>query len=79
MKRIRKDKARKLYNDGIAITIVPCKVSPYSMWYSGVRMVNHPDAPREFDSYINEFEYYNCNNETGRYTAFYISEEVNAC
>ena len=32
------------------------------------------DDGRDFDALINEFEYYNCTSETGRYTAFYLME-----
>lgn len=78
MKRIRKDQARKRYNAGEKIFIVPCKIRPDNLWgFRGCMVNNHG---RDFDSYVNEFEYYNCGYaETGRYAAFYIPEtEMNA-
>ena len=77
MKRIRKNEARKRYNSNEAVIIIPCKASPYSAWNLGARMVNDPtdtEPARDFDSYVNEFEYYNCCNELGYYAAFYIPE-----
>ena len=29
---------------------------------------------KDFDSVVNEFEFYNCNYETGYYSAFYIEK-----
>ena len=76
MKKIRKNTARKLYNMGKSIIILPCKCRPGSMWLHGFEIKK--TAPQnDFDRLINEFEYYNCNAETGRYTAYY-AEEVNA-
>lgn len=77
MRRIRKDQARKRYNAGEVTIIVPCKIRPDNPWGFRGYLVNDP--ARDFDSYVNEFEYYSCTAETGRYAAFYIPEtEANA-
>ena len=78
MKRIRKNEARKRYNEGKEIIILPCKANPKSAWFTGFTMVNDPaekEPVRDFDSYVNEFEYFNCCNELGYYAAYYIGEE----
>lgn len=75
MKRIRKDQARKRYNNNEVVFVVPCRIDPYNVWGIGGIIKNDPEDPyTTFDTTVNAFEYYNCRNETGRYTAFYIPE-----
>ncbi len=45
---------------------------PGGMWGNGCIITK--EEGRTFDQVLNAFEYYNCNNETGNYTAFYIEE-----
>ena len=72
MVKIRKDTARKLFNDGKELIIIPCKCAPGGMWLTGFRICKNNLENADFDRLINEFEYYNCNAELGRYTSFYI-------
>ncbi len=88
--RVSKSMARRLYNAGKAIYLLPCKVRFENMWIKPVRAV--PDElttigtstgfdtvvarNKEFETVVNCFEYYNCNNELGRYTAFYTLKGV---
>ena len=70
--RINKREARKLYNLGRLITILPCKANPNSPWFSN-SAVSKESADKNFDALVNEFTYYNCNTaELGRYPAFYV-------
>jgi hypothetical protein len=87
--KIRKTMAKKMYNEGKTIYIVPCKIAPnfnanwvkpYELRYTEEmkqRDVDYPGLAFEhiFDSQINGFEYYNCNYELGYYTAFYILDK----
>ena len=66
--KIDKRLARKLYNSGAEVLIIPCKCSPLAAWLVGGTMVN---AGEPFDKFVNEFEYYNCCYELGYYAAFY--------
>ena len=71
-KRIRKDEARRLYDEGIDIYLLPWKVYPDDNhpWIRPYKMDG-----RSFDENVNEFEYYNCNiAELGYYAACYIKE-----
>lgn len=71
--RINKTKARKLFNKNIGIYIVPCKVACNfsNMWIQPFIINNQ--AGFSFDQLVNNFEYYNCNdNETGLYAAYYV-------
>jgi len=86
--RINKKKARRLYDDGATLYIVPCKVylelkgawirpcdlkkSDVEEEYKGFADLA---ATYSFDSRVNNFEYYNCNYELGSYTAFYTLDE----
>ena len=81
--RIRKDVARRLYNEGRTIYLTPSNVAasdsnlwikPYSLHITELRI---GELPLTFDQRVNSFEYYNCNYELGYYTNFWIIEEEN--
>lgn len=72
MVKIRKNKARKLFNEGHELIIIPCNCSPNGVWLKGFRICKTNLENSDFDRLINEFEYYNCNSELGRYTHYYI-------
>ena len=68
--RINKSEARKLYNLGRPIAVLPCKANPNSPWFS---TVSKESTDKDFDTLVNEFIYYNCNtSELGRRPAFYV-------
>jgi hypothetical protein len=78
--RITKQEAKKRYSQGLRSYMLPCKASLLSPWVFPCVIVNGDVfigntadniATDDFDSAVNEFEYYNCNAEMGRYTAFY--------
>lgn len=76
--RISKTVARKLYNAGRDVLFIPCNLNPENNFYNlGIwenkTLVGQYDS---FEKLVNSFEFYNCNNETGKYTAFYIKKEV---
>lgn len=74
-KRINKRIARKLYNDGVDVLFIPCKLRPDNMWGLGIwENVNLSGQYGSFDKLCNEFIWYNCNFETGNYIAFYIKD-----
>lgn len=78
MIKIRKNTARKLFNSGKELLIMPCKCAPGAAWLMGFTICKNNFEYCDFDSLINEFEYYNCNSECGKYTAYYIKEGVTA-
>ena len=75
LKRISKAAARKAYNNGQKVLIVPCKVNPCNMWGIG-HFFNKQDGDGfdyEFDKVVNYYSYYNCSyNELGKYPAYYV-------
>lgn len=72
-KRITKRAAFTAYKNGETIYLIPVKLAPGGFWHPEIPIRN--DSPRKWEAIINEFEYYNCCNERGRYAAFYIREE----
>ena len=76
MEKINKSTARKLFDSKKPVVIIPCKCHPESVWFTGFEMEN--DGSRTFDQFVNEFTYYNCNYELGRYPAFYVYGEGSA-
>ena len=72
-KRINKTAARNIYTAGGVVYVVPCLVPiKGSVWITAGEIISGLYPDRTFDQIINEYEYYNCNNELGRYTAYYI-------
>jgi len=78
--RIDKKKAKRAYNNNLTVIFCPVNLSPFSPW--GLDMPMNKENLNcnyiSFDKLLNEFEYYNCNNETGKYTAFYIPVKRNS-
>lgn len=74
MKKINKAAARKLYNSNRSFWIVACNLRPQcGILIGSTSFERMADIP--FDNMVNSFEYYNCNNDTGRYAAFYTDDE----
>lgn len=76
MVKINKTKARNQFNLGIDVYIIPCKMRLDNMWMPQQKINKYEllklDDDITFDKFINGFEHYNCNNELGYYTSFYI-------
>lgn len=76
-RRVDKRIARKLYNEGRDIHVVPNNVRINNSWGIGVDIQKDREANQgyTFDQIINEFIFYNCGyTKTGRYPAYYIKE-----
>ena len=74
VKRINKRVARKLFNEGKEFWIVPRLQDPLH-WGNLINFkgtANYYDGYTSFDALVNAFEYYNCDNERGTYSAFYM-------
>ena len=73
--RIRKDVARRLFNEGRTIYLTPSNIaaSDTNMWIKPYPINNRDE--KDFDLLINQFEYYNCCHKLGYYTNFWINEE----
>ena len=71
-KRITKRLARKLHEMGMPYFMQACKMSIDNPWESPMPVTNKQD--RDFDAFVNEFKYYNCDYERGYYPHFYVKE-----
>ena len=80
--RVNKPTARKMYNNGCSILLLPCKVSgsaidgshPWVKPYSMSLMTSEEETNR-FDRAVRDYEIFNCNAELGYYAHFYVSDE----
>lgn len=72
MKRITMTQARRLYNNGTHIYLMPSKAVPGSIWILPTRISKDDYNPRNFNSEVNAYRYYNCSKETGNRVHFYI-------
>lgn len=70
--RISKATAKKRYNSGLPVALCPVNFNPCGFWYSAYITAPKLNLEHSFDSVVNSFEYYNCNSQAGKYTAFYI-------
>lgn len=73
MVKITRGLAKRMYNNGEMIMIVPDRVKPNSVlanWTT--KPANDPNA--DFDKLCNAIHYYNCSPETGMKLAFYAKE-----
>ena len=71
IKQIQKRTARKLYESGETIYLQSSNFHPFGVWSQCIDIKKDINNSDSFDSVINAFEYYNCNNETGLYATFY--------
>lgn len=84
-KRITKPNARKMYNSGITIRLLPCKVGESVLtgvpndfdWIKPVEisMFTSTDEINKFDRAVANYTYYNCNADLGYYPHYFVSEE----
>ena len=73
MKRINKTTARKLYNEHNDFWITACNMRPECGILIGSTSFEHmTETP--FDTMVNSFTCQNCENERGRYPAYYIED-----
>ena len=72
--RVNKVKARNLAREGETIVITPCKANPQVGMFSAFYTQNNEcnGSLSTFDKFVNCFEYYNCNNQFGKYANYYI-------
>ena len=67
--------ANKAFDDNKTVLFLPVKVMFDNMWVKPLQIEKYykfTDCNREFHKMVNNFEYYNCNNQLGYYTKFYI-------
>ena len=82
-KKVTKPTARKLFNSGCDIFLLPSKVNAFMVFDNNDKGFIQPvvisykedGGENQFDRTVNEFEYYNCNSEMGYYAHYFIKEQ----
>lgn len=70
MTRIDKRQARKIYNDGGAVTVIPNLANPYHpMWQVSYEQ---KECGLDFDTLCDYVQYYNAAEGCGKRLAYYI-------
>lgn len=76
--RFSKNEARRRWEKDENFVIVPCKCRPFDIHgnldYFSYLVIPEVEKKthRTFDSFINSFCYYNCNQTLGMYPAYYV-------
>lgn len=73
MKKINKATAEKMYASGKTIRLCASKINPCNIWGFYADIDN--SSGRTFNQIVNEFSYYNCNDETGKRVCYYTMGE----
>lgn len=75
--QISKQRARRLYEQGKTIYLQSCNMRFNTMWQSACPISHETRAwdNQSFDSIVNEYTYYNCDHERGKYPNFFVKEE----
>ncbi len=68
--RITKQQARKRLADGKTVYICACNMNPDHPFGGAARIPEN----RDFQIFINEYRFYNCDYERGYYVNFYIEK-----
>ena len=71
IRRVSRRTARRLFEEGKAIYVYTCLANPHSPWNQPSIWTKGANA-LSFTAHDNAFSYYNCNNEMGRYPAYYV-------
>lgn len=72
MVKITKGLAKKMYDNGEEVMIIPSRVRPNGILASWQRKA--ADDPMDFDKLCNAIFYYNCSPETGMTLVYYAKE-----
>lgn len=87
-RRITKVRAKRLYEAGEVVYCIPHKLAPGGYWAPEIAVTKTDPArldgntqyfvtnTQDFDRLVERCTFYNCNNRTGRYLAFYIKEKT---
>lgn len=71
-RRVNKTAARNLASKSVSIGVCACNMDPFNPYWNMCAWYHPADEDMTFDQFVNSYEYYNCSNETGNYSSFYI-------
>ena len=70
LQQIKKPTAKKLWEGSEVIFIQDCNMRTFGLWQYAVGVRKEDDIP-DFDQFVNDYAYYNCDNERGKYPVFF--------
>ena len=72
--QVNKRTAEKLINNGYAIRMIPCKLRLSQIWFEPavVTFDKLAEWNTDFTKFVNEYTYYNCNNEVGKHPSYFL-------
>ena len=77
--QVTKGKAKKAYEEGKHIWIHPCNMRVSNVWQSPMPFNKKAIEDNAFlmnstfEDIVNDFRYYNCDNERGKYPIFFVA------
>lgn len=74
VKQVNKVLARRLYNEGKTIFLNACNMRINNMWTTPcpISKGNEAWSGDSFDGRVNEYQWYNCDNERGKYANYFV-------
>lgn len=80
IERVTITTARKTFSNGKTVYLLPLLMRVNNMWQSPCSIDNkdlendtlYKTSDELFESYVNSFEYYNCNSEMGNKAKFFV-------
>lgn len=72
VKQINVRTAKKLFENGKELYLIPSNMTFDSVWYHPMSVKKETAHTENFDHIINEFTYYNCDNERGKYIQYFV-------
>ena len=73
--RVDKRTAENMFNRGYCVYLLPYKININSMWIkpAPVRRCVGGEITNDWNKTLNQFIYYCCNTETGRYPKYFVT------
>jgi hypothetical protein len=75
--QIAKQRARRLYEQGKTIYLQSCNMRFNTMWQSAcpINISDKWSDADSFDGIVNDYVYYNCDHERGKYPNYFVKKE----
>lgn len=82
-RKVTKPQAKKMFYQGVELYLLPCKVNEIALlsnseyWVKPcvIQLKEDEEKEEQFEKWVNEFEYYNCNSQLGYYAHYYVKTD----
>lgn len=75
VRQIDKRQARKLFYSDERIFLHPSNLKFDNPWQTPMPLMRDLTWHKDFDTVLNDYMYYNCDSERGRYVHFFVAEK----